>query len=674
MANGDSTAADQERRSWYDYGMDRYGKLHPGGIADTLDDPSYDDPRGDAAAAAKDSDSEDTTPAPTPATGGGTPTTPPTFPGGEQTQQLLRRVMQQRSSLPIGPPMQPQQTPYMTGAARTHDEGGQMFMYNLGAMLGNAAAAYKAKQVNKNIATIFQPLHDAWEKAQDLAAQTGQDPKEIMSQMPYVQEILSDPKNQKVLGKVFSYDAMNPSKNDSTGHAAMVQVMKTGMAKKAMDAMKGLFTSHMQRTQGGAAPTPGSGMVGPGGIQGMTGEPARPAFPTGDALSKVLARATPGQPDIKGATEILKSMAEVSKAQLQFADQYTNPVVSSTGAAYMYDKKDPTKRVLLRDDKGDPIRMTGKLVPGEGKPVFVENVPYGIVHMGEDGRPKIIKPGDPEWTGDDDKTFRAASAAGAAGEANKRKLMEQRATFFSTMPQGVLLKQDDPKTGMKAGELAFVTRGEAAGHPEMYAPPGPADRAMQTKARFGEIQRTMDGMNAAIEDMPETGGGFDSETRAALAYVLRSPDPNSALDAYLKSEAAGKLTAPQVEYVQWLTSLQESAMNLAALSGQRGGSDRVRGAISAMLPGAATPSRSYARGQMQKVQTEIDALEKGVPGIGAAGGPSGGGGGGGADRMTKFRAVMKGMSAADARKNIQASTSMTADEKKTLLKELPPEK
>jgi hypothetical protein len=48
----------------------------------------------------------------------------------------------------------------------------------------------------------------------------------------------------------------------------------------------------------------------------------------------------------------------------------------------------------------------------------------------------------------------------------------------------------------------------------------------------------------------------------------------------------------------------------------------MRHAISAMLPGAGTPSRKYAEKQMQKLQVEIDALQKGVPTLGNLSGSS----------------------------------------------------
>ena len=99
------------------------------------------------------------------------------------------------------------------------------------------------------------------------------------------------------------------------------------------------------------------------------------------------------------------------------------------------------------------------------------------------------------------------------------------------------------------------------------------------------------------------------------------------MNEFMKSSAATTLTDAQVEYVQWLASLSESAQALVSLQGMGArSSDRMRAAVAAMLPGAATPSKKYAQGQMKKLQTEIDALEKGVPtlgGLSGGGAPSG---------------------------------------------------
>jgi hypothetical protein len=227
----------------------------------------------------------------------------------------------------------------------------------------------------------------------------------------------------------------------------------------------------------------------------------------------------------------------------------------------------------------------------------------------------------PEWSGQDAKTFAAATSAAAAGEANKQKLADRKATFFSSLPQAVLIKQDDPQKGVKAGELAFVTRQEAAANPTKYAPVGAGDKTLGTQARFGEIQRTVDMTNTAINNLPDTG--FDAKSRAQIATVLRATDPSSALTQFLQSEAASTLSDAQIDYVTSLASMAESAQAMTSLQGIGArGSDKLRASIVAMLPGAGTPSKKYATMQMKKFQTELDQLRKGVPSLGALSGDS----------------------------------------------------
>ena len=514
-------------------------------------------------------------------------------PGAEmdaKMQELLARVMHPSSQLPMPKPAPAQHTPMMEGPAATHSAGNQLFFHNLGALIGNAIVDHKQKQTEKATG-VMQSLNSAWQDAQEHANGDQAKAREIFAQMPQVKAILSDPKEIKQLGKLLAFDPMNPEKNKTVYHDAAARVGKANLIQKSMEAIRTVLGMHkdMQAQQ-----TP---------------------KPPEEIANQLVDRAQRPPMDVKGATELMTAdahfktaEADLTKAQAAAREKYQiGP--DKDGNIVAVNKSDPHDVVRVTDEKGNAV--TGPVKAGAApKVAMVENVPYGIARDG-----KIVTPTDKDWTPKDQEVFNAAKAASATGEANKAKLATARETFFSSLPQAVLMKKDDPTKGVKAGELAFVPRREAAAHQDMYAPVGAGDKAMGMQARFGEIQATVDMTNSAIANLPDTG--FDAKSRAQIAYVLRAPNPASALDAFLKSEAATSLSDAQIDYVTSLTSMAESAQAMTSLQGIGArGSDKLRAAIAAMLPGSSTPSRKFAETQMKKVQIEIDKLRQGVAGLG----------------------------------------------------------
>jgi len=263
-----------------------------------------------------------------------------------------------------------------------------------------------------------------------------------------------------------------------------------------------------------------------------------------------------------------------------------------------------------------------KIAEGQNKPTpppkasaapkvnYDQGVPVSISRDG-----KTLTPGSPDMTDEDKKLFQSASDAYEKGQKDRAALSAKRQSYFGSLPQGVLLKKDDPAKGLKAGELAFVSREEAASHPEKYAPPAQGDQSLAINARFGEIKQTVDFLNDAIDKLPDTA--WDDKNLAQIAYILRSPNPASALDAFFKSEAGKSLSEEQANYVTALVSMSESAQAMASFQGVgRGGSDKLRASITAMLPSGSTPSRSYARRQMTLFSQELARLKQGVPSLG----------------------------------------------------------
>jgi hypothetical protein len=546
---------------------------------------------------------EQTTPAPAPIPASGSESAAQSPAMRQMMDRMAQQTAQPRTSLPQPKPNEP-----------SHVTSASGFLPMLFMGIQNAAAAHKEKQI-KSATAMYSSLQAAHEKAEQMSQGDPEKTKQLFMKDPVVQETFAGKqgeKNVKAMKELLNVDLMNPEANNTAHHEGLKRVMKAVGVQKVMKLVGTVLGAHKQY------------MEQQGQTQQQQGDQAA------QRAGALADRSVPQPMDVKAGTEIAKADADLIKAhadlmkeQNTLRDTYSPPVVTKSGEVVVYDKKDPTKTVSLHGEDGKPVQGVSK--PGQApKVLFNENVPYAVMR---DGKARI--PGDPEWTADDQKLIAAAQGATASGEANKAKLATKRETFFSSLPQAVLFKQDDPAKGVHAGELAMVTRKEAGSNPAKYAPVSATDKAMGPQARFGEIQATVDMTNTAIKNLPDEG--FDAKTRAQIAYVLRSPDPHSALDGFFKSDVAATLSDAQVDYVTSLTSMAESAQALTSLQGIGArGSDRLRASIVAMLPGSGTPSRKYAETQMKKFQIELDQLHKGVataggatPGAPGPGGPTG---------------------------------------------------
>ena len=532
---------------------------------------------------------------------------PAQAPAGNVTDPALRAATQQvaqpHSTLPAPMPNKPERIGRASG-----------LMGVLTMEITNAVAAHKEKKINEAMAN-YMTIYNAQQRAEDMVNQSGEtDPnkrkqmiQQFVSNDPSVKDTFYGPKgekNVKAMKDLLKVDFTDPESMNTVQHQAVKRVSKIIGAQDAMKLVAGLKNRFQQQQQGQQQAQP---------------SPEQQQKSYEGTIGKAVGQAVPQPVDVKAATELSNAEANTKKAQADMVKAQADArakfstKVTAEGNLLAFDAT-TGKATPLTDETGKPITGQTKVAAGEGKVAMVDTVPIGVTHAGPDGKPRVITPEMPEWTANDAKVFAASKAASDAHQKSMLDLSQKRYEFLLNRPQAVLVTQDDPSRGLKAGQLAFVTQREAGATPGKYAPVAAGDKAMQTQARFGEIQAAMDGVTQAVNKLGDQG--FDTATRAKLAMALRSPDPASAMSGFINSEAALTLSDPQVDYVQWLASLSESAMNLATLAGQRGGSDKLRGAIQAMLPGAGTPSAKYAKGQLGKLQTEYNALLKGVPTLG----------------------------------------------------------
>jgi hypothetical protein len=321
---------------------------------------------------------------------------------------------------------------------------------------------------------------------------------------------------------------------------------------------------------------------------------------------------------MKGIAEMQNSQANLTRAQTEARDKYQFQVTGD-GAVIAIDKNDPSKTIKVSDPAGNPITAAGKGVQSGPKPAMVNGIPIGV-SKSVNGKNTVVLPGDPNWTGQDAKIFQAASGATAASNATKDHRIalasEVRAkSYAQTREYAVIDSANGQEQMVSADTINAAPKGA-------YAPASGGAKIMNQQAIFGEIDYTSNQLKQSIEEMGDQG--FEPKARAQIAAVLRDTDPKTAWNQFLTSEVAGTLTDPQIKYVTSLVSMDESAMSLRSIAGQGTSSDAMRSRISSMLPSAGTPSAKYARQQLKLFDGELNALRRGVPGLGNQGGNTGG--------------------------------------------------
>ena len=172
-----------------------------------------------------------------------------------------------------------------------------------------------------------------------------------------------------------------------------------------------------------------------------------------------------------------------------------------------------------------------------------------------------------------------------------------------------------PAIDSTTGALTLVNPQEVNANPGRYIPATQGAQALTKEAGFAELNRVIDLTHDSLTGLKTP---FSTEQRAKMALALRSPDPQSAWDSFFHSSMGQTLTPDQADYATALASLNENAMALRSIQGLGQGSDQLRGAIHAMLPGPGTPNPAYAERQLNVIKAMMQTLKGGVPKTGVA--------------------------------------------------------
>lgn len=185
--------------------------------------------------------------------------------------------------------------------------------------------------------------------------------------------------------------------------------------------------------------------------------------------------------------------------------------------------------------------------------------------------------------------------------------------------EGMGAMREYPVLNSQTHAMEMRSAADINANPGLYAPAGQGAQAMTKQAIFGDIHYNIQNARQAISALDE----MDPQTRAQLAYALRDTDPRSSISSFLTGAVGSSMTPQQQDAVIALRNLSENALLLRSM-GMGQGSDQVRNAILATIPGPKSASKGFALKQLDQFEGVVNRLEKGVPTVG---GPSGGGSG-----------------------------------------------
>lgn len=166
-----------------------------------------------------------------------------------------------------------------------------------------------------------------------------------------------------------------------------------------------------------------------------------------------------------------------------------------------------------------------------------------------------------------------------------------------------------------------VSAGEAEDNPERYATQSGAERSLPKEALINDIRTSAENVKSNLSVLDSKG--LD---RATLAAALANPA--STAQAYMQALPRGALDDKGQQFVTDLFNLREQAMALRSVLGMGAGSEDMRNAIIATLPGVASPSSKFGTKQIDNLLKVLDRLERGIPTVplNKEGNSTGGGG------------------------------------------------
>jgi len=563
-------------------------------------------------------------------------------PVNAKVQQLLQMFKQAAQQKQAGGTPIPQQIPQGGGqdpmsigmsTGNPHAWGTQRFMASLGQNIRGAVAKQKQDQVLKaegDWTYLQSSLNELYQ------AQASGDPKAVAAAQQKVDATLGDPKKLKNMAKALNQDWLNPEKTTVYGEALkkvtanqqqqdQQNQQKQTAAQKVKQMVMGLVKQKQQ-------------------LQLTVDQQKQMA-------QEIQAKAPVTMPGAADQRKVALDVLDIAKAQKDLQETYFPPTADEHGVLRSVSKSDPTKVVTIKDaETNQPVIG----IPKGGAPKVLMNggVPYGIARGG-----KIVMPGSPDWSKDDQAALDGAGAA----------LQEKQHLRIDPIIADQIGQPPNPEEYPKGrSDPAYAAALKQYGHEAETIKTRMAAAGAESRAlAYNEYRpvKVMDAdgnvyydwaKNAVAQGLSDAGEGitlkpkaaqmkdietaskntreaingldkpFDAAQIAKLHLALTTPDDTVA-QAEMTALATQQLTDKQQDFVVWVKQLNERAMSLRNVAGMGAGAQDLRNAIRDMIPGVRSGSKEMMNKQMDAFDQQVSILKSGIahPGKGGAAATSG---------------------------------------------------
>lgn len=553
----------------------------------------------------------------------------------DKTKQILQMLIQasqrkQFSGTPI--PNMPQDVstlppPQMASHPR------QGSFYTIGALIRNGINQEKKNQLLKAEGD-WTYLQSGINEMQ--AAQQSGDQQAIQAAQQKLNVVLADPKKLKNMAKALNQDWLNPEKTTVYGEALKNVMAQQGKKDQATQGLKGMIMKLLGQKQT---------LQRQAAMNSLSDEQKQ------QMAREIEKKAPTTQPGLGQEGELLGHVASLEKAITASREKYQY-IPSADGKVWAVNKNDPKDAHMLRDaDSGDPVK--GKASAKENQPVMAAGVPVGIMHNGV-----MVRPGDPEWSKEDQKTFTAVKdgivekqqlridpiiadqlpaapvpsdfAKGKSDPAyrtalanygkNAEKIKNEMASS-GQISRAITWNEFRPVQALDGnGNLVWTYAKNAISGGMSPAASGAA--ALSSTVQIQDIKVASNHFKDAIRTMDKP---FTPDQVAKLTLATRTPDEGMAREIF-NTIATQDLTDKQQDFVVWMAQVNERAMSLRKIAGQGQGAEDLRGAIRHTIPAVQSGSKEMMLKQIGAFDNQVAILEKGIPKTKAGAAATGGGG------------------------------------------------
>jgi hypothetical protein len=191
-------------------------------------------------------------------------------------------------------------------------------------------------------------------------------------------------------------------------------------------------------------------------------------------------------------------------------------------------------------------------------------------------------------------------------------------TLVNARGEGLGKNRAVPVINPETGELEYRYVKDAVAQPgqDGASPAAGGTKALSGQAQMNEMLVASKSLRSIINQKDRSGKQvftpFTPAQVTKLEIAMNTKD-SSVAQANLKALASQNLTPAQRTFVVWVAQIHERALSIRAVASMGQGSDDLRAAIKATLPGVGSGNLEMMNEQLDAFDQQVKLLQQGVP-------------------------------------------------------------